>query len=174
MLNLKGDKVILRALEPEDLEFLYELENNPDIWEISGTLVPYSRNVLRKYLENAHRDIYDVKQVRFCICNLQNNPIGLIDLYDFDPRHKRAGIGLIISGTENRNKGAGTEALSLIVQYAFEVLELHQVFAHITEENKASIRLFEKMGFQQSGLRKDWIKSGNTYKSEFIYQKINS
>lgn len=174
MLNLKGDNVILRALEPEDLEFLYELENNPDIWEISGTLVPYSRNVLRKYLENAHRDIYDVKQVRFCICNLQNNPIGLIDLYDFDPRHKRAGIGLIISGTENRNKGAGTEALSLIVQYAFEVLELHQVFAHITEENKASIRLFEKMGFQQSGLRKDWIKSGNTYKSEFIYQKINS
>ncbi|MFZ9004262.1 MAG: GNAT family N-acetyltransferase, partial [Robiginitalea sp.] len=82
---LRGAHIQLRALEPEDLEFLYALENDPDIWEVSGTVTPYSRKVLRDYLERAHRDIYEVKQLRLAICTAPQTPIGLIDLYDFDP-----------------------------------------------------------------------------------------
>ena len=174
MLKLNGDKVYLRALEAEDLQFLYELENNPEIWEISGTLTPYSKHVLKKYLENAHRDIFEVKQLRLCICNKDNKPIGLIDLFDFDPKHRRAGVGLIISEAGDRKKGAGSEALSLLTKYAFSILGLHQIFAHVSEENKASISLFEKLGFQRVGLKKEWIRTGDTYKNEIMYQKINS
>ena len=164
----------MRALEAEDLQFLYELENNPQIWEISGTITPYSKHILKKYLENAHRDIYEVKQLRLCICNNEDRSIGFIDLFDFDPKHRRAGVGIIISAEGDRKKGAGSEALSLLTKYAFSILGLHQIFANVSEDNMASIRLFENMGFERAGLKKDWIRAGDSYKNEILFQKINS
>lgn len=174
MLTFKGELVYLRPLETDDIDFLYELENNPEIWEISGTLTPYSRNVLKRYLENAHRDIFEVKQLRLCICNKENETIGLIDLFDFDPKNKRAGVGIIIKEDNDRNKGAGTEALELLMKYAFSILDLRQLYANVGEENVASIHLFSKLGFQMAGIKKDWIRSGNTFKNELLYQKINN
>lgn len=171
-ISLKGKYCSLRALEPEDLDFLYQLENNTEIWEISNTLRPFSRAVLNEYLQNAHRDIFDVKQLRLCICNDKEEKIGLIDLFDFDPKHQRAGIGLIILNPAERNKGVGAEALSLMMEYSFKILELHQVYANILEDNLASIHLFEKLGFEKVGVKKEWIKWGGTYKSEVLYQKI--
>lgn len=174
MLNLKGEYIFLRAIESKDLDFLYQLENNTAIWEISGTTTPYSKHVLEQYLANAYRDIYDVKQLRLCICTLDNIVIGLIDLFDFDPKNKRAGVGIIISDSENQNKGFGGEAISLLNDYAFSILDLKQVYANITEDNLASIHLFEKMGFKAVGVKKDWIFHNGTYKNEILYQKINN
>ncbi|WP_136465579.1 GNAT family N-acetyltransferase [Flagellimonas onchidii] len=174
MLDLKGKKVYLRALESKDLEFLYQLENDTSIWEISGTLKPYSKKVLRLYLDNAHRDIYDVKQLRLCICDIKDNCIGLIDLFDFDPKNKRAGVGIVIAKPSDRNKGWGAEALSLLCNYAFSILDLHQLYANILEENERSIHLFEKLGFERIGLKKEWIRTSNGFKNEIMFQKINS
>nr|WP_299173901.1 GNAT family N-acetyltransferase [uncultured Allomuricauda sp.] len=174
MVDLKGKHVYLRALEPKDLEFLYQLENDTSIWEISGTLKPYSKKVLRLYLENAHRDIYEVKQLRLCICDMNHVCIGLIDLFDFDPKNKRAGMGIVIVKPEDRNKGRGAEALSLLCNYAFTILDLHQLYANILEENKNSIHLFEKLGFEKIGLKKEWIRTSNGFKNEILLQKINS
>lgn len=169
---LKGKYCKLRALEPKDLDFLYVLENDTEIWEISNTLKPYSRAVLKNYLENAHRDIYEVKQLRLCICNPKDESVGFIDLFDFDPKHGRAGIGIIILNTANRNKGVGAEALSLLLEYTFSVLELHQVYANILEDNLVSIHLFEKLGFQRVGVKKDWIRWDGKFKNELLYQKL--
>lgn len=174
MVNLTGKHIYLRALEPQDLDFLYLLENDTAVWEISGTLKPYSKKVLRLYLDNAHRDIYEVKQLRLCISTMDDNCIGLIDLFDFDPKHKRAGIGIIIIKPEDRNKGWGAEALEILCSYAFSVLDLHQLYANILEENKASIHLFEKLGFVQIGTKKDWIKTNSGFKNELLFQKIKS
>lgn len=174
MVNLKGNQVYLRALEPKDLDFLYQLENDTSIWEISGTLKPYSKKVLRLYLENAHRDIYEVKQLRLCICTQDDNCIGLIDLFDFDPKNKRAGIGIVIAKSEDRNKGWGAEAVSLLCTYAFNILDLHQLYANILEGNKNSIHLFKKLGFEPIGIKKDWIRTNQGFKNEILFQKINS
>src|SRR5690606_20580731 len=173
MLSLKGDHIYLRALEPSDLDFLYQLENDTAIWEISGTLKPYSKKVLQLYLDNAHRDIYEVKQLRLCICRKDHECIGLIDLFDFDPKHRRAGIGIVISNPDDRNKGLGAEALSLLCGYAFSALDLHQLYANILEENKASIHLFEKLGFERIGIKKEWIRTSTGFKNEIMFQKIN-
>lgn len=174
MLSLKGEHISLRGLEPSDLDFLYELENNTEIWEISGTTAPYSKHVLALYLDNAHRDIYDVKQLRLCICNKENSPVGLIDLFDFDPKNFRAGIGIVISNKENRNQGVGAEAIQLVSDYAFKVLNLHQLYANVMESNNPSLHLFRKMGFEEVGLKKDWIFSDGKYKNEILFQKINA
>ena len=173
MLSLKGKNIYLRALEPEDLDFLYQLENNEDVWEISGTTTPYSKHVLKQYLDNAHRDIYDVKQLRLCICK-ENRVIGFIDLFDFDPQHHRAGVGLIILEKNERNNGIGTEAITLLSDYAFKTLGLRQLYANVIEDNVASLHLFKKMGFDEVGIKKDWIFSNGSYKNEILFQKIKS
>lgn len=171
---LKGHNLFLRALEKEDLQFLYELENNTRIWEISGTVAPYSRSVLQFYLENAHRDIYEVKQLRLVICGTDGNTLGLIDLFDFDPKNKRAGVGIVIVKDTDRDKGIGAEALTLLCDYAFRALELKQLYANILEENKRGIHVFEKLGFVKVGVKKDWICSNGQYKNEVLFQKIRS
>ncbi|NHF59328.1 GNAT family N-acetyltransferase [Flavobacteriaceae bacterium TP-CH-4] len=174
MQRLKGRHIYLRALEPTDLEFLYQLENDPTIWEVSGTITPYSKHVLRQYLENAHRDIYDVKQLRLAICSLKDEVLGLIDLFDFDPQNRRAGVGIVVKETANRNKGVGGEAISLLIDYAFATLDLRQLFANVGADNEVSLHLFKKLGFSQVGVKKDWIFENGVYKDEILFQKINS
>src|SRR5690554_2175061 len=100
MLTLKGTNIYLRALEPEDLDFVFTVENNESLWEISTQSAPYSRFLLKQYLENSHRDIYEVKQLRLVISTNEEMAIGMIDLFDFDPKHKRAGIGILINDQE--------------------------------------------------------------------------
>ncbi|WP_299799951.1 GNAT family N-acetyltransferase [uncultured Maribacter sp.] len=174
MVTLKGEQIYLRALEQKDLDFLYALENDTDVWEVSGTVTPYSKDVLQLYLDSAHRDIYDVKQLRLVICSQEHQALGLIDVFDFEPNHKRAGIGIIILDKNQRNKGVGAEAITLLCNYLFEVLGLRQVYANILEENAPSLHLFKKLGFQEIGMKKDWVRFKDTYKNEILLQKINS
>ena len=174
MVTLKGENIYLRALEPEDLDFIYHIENDEDIWEVSNTITPYSRFLIKQYLENAHQDIYEAKQLRLVICKCSNdNAIGLIDLFDFDATSRRAGIGIIIQNEMNRNNGFGKEALSLVVKYAFVQLQLHQLYANIGIDNKASQMLFTSIGFEKMGVKKDWNFVNNSFKDEFFYQLIN-
>ena len=174
MITLKGDSVYLRALEPNDLEFVYAMENDQSIWEVSNTQTPYSRFLVRQYLENAHQDIYEAKQLRLAICQDEDFPaIGLIDLFEFDPKNNRAGIGIVIQNKENRNQNIGSEALELLINYSFHNLNLHQLYANISVRNVASVALFTKFGFERIGIKKDWILLNGHYQDEAIFQLIN-
>lgn len=174
MLRLKGEKVNLRALEPEDLEFLFLVENDEEFWEVSATKTPYSKFVLRQYLENSHKDIFEVRQLRLVICDKENAPLGFIDLFDFEPAHRRAAIGIIIRNKVHRQKGFGLEAVHLVSKYAFAHLGLHQVYANVGTDNVSSRLLFEKAGFVRCAVKKDWIFKDGSYKDELLYQLINS
>lgn len=174
MISLKGDTCYLRALEPDDLDFLYKLENDETVWEVSETVSPYSKFVLKEYLANSHRDIYEVKQLRLAICDYKHRLLGFIDLFDFNPKNKRAGVGIVVLDKEDRNKGVGREALSLLIAYAFKVLDLHQLFANINSENQPSIHLFKSLGFEQIGVKKDWVYREGAYKNELMFQIINN
>jgi diamine N-acetyltransferase len=174
MIRLKGKDIDLRALEPADLDFLYELENDEAVWEISNTSTPYSKYILKQYLDNAHRDIFEVKQLRLVITLTSNmTPIGFIDLFDFEPKHRRVGLGIVIFSEEERRKGYAFQALEIVCAYAFEHLNMHQVYANITEDNARSIKLFQKAGFLKSGIKKDWIFSEGKHKNEILFQLIN-
>ncbi|MFV8270309.1 GNAT family N-acetyltransferase [Flavobacterium sp. GT2N3] len=175
MKTLKGENIYIRALEPNDLEFVYGLENDQSIWEVSNTHTPYSRFLVKQYLENAHQDIYEAKQLRLAICQDQDFPaLGLIDLFDFDPKNNRAGVGIVIQDNENRKQNIGSEALGLLIEYAFYNLNLHQLYANIGTENEASKALFAKFGFEMIGVKKDWTFVNGTYKDEAVFQLINT
>lgn len=171
MANLLGENINLRALEPEDLDFLFNTENDEAFWEISSTQLPFSKYILKKYIDNAHQDIYEAKQYRFVICNTTNIPIGMIDLFEFNPQHSRVGVGILIT-PEYQGNNYASEALDLVIEYVFTYLNVHQIFANITSENKKSISLFEKFNFKMVGIKKDWVFSNNTYKDEILYQLI--
>ena len=173
MNTLTGNTVLLRPLEPTDLEFLYAIENDESLWEVSNTSKPFSRVILKEYLQHAHRDIYDVKQMRLVIDLKQDgHSLGLIDLFEFEPKHRRVGVGVLIFTAQERGKGYAREAVQLITSYAFEHLNVHQIFANITHDNAPSIRLFEAAGFQKMAEKKDWIYSGGEFKDEFSYQLL--
>jgi diamine N-acetyltransferase len=174
MITLKGETIYLRALEPNDLDFVYAMENDQSIWEVSNTQTPYSRFLVKQYLENAQQDIYEAKQLRLAICQEEDFPaIGLIDLFDFDPMNNRAGIGIVIQALENRKQNIGSEALELLIRYAFYNLNIHQLYANIAIQNEASIALFTKFGFQKIGVKKDWTFVNGSYKDEALFQLIN-
>lgn len=174
MKTLRGKNVNLRPLEPEDLQFLYDSENDESNWVVSGTQLPYSKYILKKYIENSHQDIYEAKQARFVIeSTTEIKPIGMIDLFDFEPFHKRAGVGILISPAYQK-KGFASQALKLLISYAFHYLNLHQLYANITVDNSNSIKLFEKFNFKCVGIKKDWIYSNSQFLNEATYQLIHS
>ena len=172
MVTLKGEHIYLRALEPEDLEFVHAVENDESFWEISQTKTPYSKYLIKQYLDNSHKDIYEVKQLRLMISNYKDIALGLIDIFDFDNANRRAGIGILIKDESNRSKGIGTEALRLLIDYCFAHLNLHQLYCNISEENQASIKLFQGQNFECVGLKKDWNLVKDTFKNEYLFQLI--
>jgi diamine N-acetyltransferase len=170
--------IVLRAPEPGDIDILYQWENDGEIWKVSNTITPFSKFILEKYIENAHLDIYQVKQLRLMIdVRSENKPqrtVGAVDLFDFDPYNLRAGVGILIGNKSDRKKGYATLALEKIIVYSFEILQLHQLFCNITEDNYESLKLFEKCGFKITGTKTDWIKTPGTFVDEHILQLINN
>lgn len=172
MITLKGKHIYLRALEPEDLEFIHAIENDESVWEISNTQTPYSKFLIKQYLEQAHKDIFEVKQLRLVISSYNDEALGLIDLFDFDFKNSRAGVGILIKDKTDRKKGYGSEALQLLINYSFTHLGLHQLYCNISEENETSIKLFKNQGFENVGLKKDWNHVNGSFKNEYLFQLI--
>jgi diamine N-acetyltransferase len=170
--------VKLRAPELSDLELLYTWENNMEIWKVSNTITPFSRFVLKKYIETSQLDIWETKQLRLIIeaktqSSLMYVPVGAVDLFDFDPFHSRAGVGILIANKEYRQKGFATEALRLLILYAFETLQLHQLYCNISSDNTVSLQLFQNQGFVIVGSKKEWLKMVDGWEDEVILQLLN-
>ncbi|MDC0629046.1 GNAT family N-acetyltransferase [Flavobacteriaceae bacterium] len=172
MVVLQGSRVILRPLELNDLSFLYVIENDITLWELSQTKTPFSKEILKSYLETSQGDIKDTKQLRLVITSLSNESLGFIDLFDFDAQNNRAGVSIVITAA-HRNKGFGKDALKVLMEHSFKTLALHQLYSNILEENTASLRLFESVGFQNVGQKKEWRFFNGSYKSEYLLQYIN-
>jgi diamine N-acetyltransferase len=169
---LENKNIKLRAPEPEDLEVLYEWENDTALWPVGCTLVPYSRYDLKLYISSS-KDLYESKQLRLLI-TVKPDPgaVGTIDLYDFEPHHRRAAVGIMID-REHQKKGLAGDALSLFCEYAFSFLKLHQIYAYIPVDNEPSKRLFARCGFKETGILSDWQLTGEGYKDVLFVSLIS-
>lgn len=171
---LSSDLVLLRPLEAEDLDFLYALENDPAVWGVSDTLAPVSRYTLRQYLSNAGADFHAVRQLRLVLCTqTTREPVGTVDIFDFDPLHQRAGVGITVLG-QFRRRGYARAALDLLVTYCRQVLRLHQVYCTISVANQASVRLFKQAGFKKIGVRREWLRTAEGWQDVVEMQRLLS
>jgi len=173
MAFLENENLLLRALEPEDLDILYEWENNSELWKYGSTLTPYSKFALRDYLTNSLQGIINSGQLRLMAIEKKSNAaIGTVDLYDYDPIHQRAGMGILVD-MQFRRKGYGTEILNLTAGYAFNILHLNQLYAYIPVSNTVSFNLLSKCGYKQAGLLKSWLKTANGFEDVWVVQLMN-
>lgn len=199
---LKGEKVTLREMRDDDLELIYDWENRSELWYLGDVHEPLTQAEISNFINHSTGDIYTDGQLRLMIdvsaslrgkndrSNLSDledchaefmqsaaevpaMTVGCIDLFEFDKFNLRAGVGILIAEPEDRKNGYAKEALSLLTNYCFEVLNLRQLYCHITIDNKASLQLFKTCGFEQSGTNRDWVKKGNAFIDAVFMQKLN-
>ena len=171
-----GPNLLLRAPEPVDIDIIFNWENDMRIWHLGNTISPFSRFAIEQFVMNTDNDIFSSKQLRLMIdwhsSTDGTKTVGSIDLFDFDPLHKRAGIGILIDES-SRRKGFASEALNLLIEYCFTILNLHQLYCNIEERNTESIRLFTKAGFITCGNKKEWLFRDGEWTNELMLQLIN-
>lgn len=172
---LQTQQILLRAVEPEDLKFLYRCENDTDLWQYSSTTEPYSQHTLKRFISDAQNDIYTNRQQRFMIVARQPkaHTVGCIDLFNFDPYHRRAEVGIVIRDEADRRQGFAAQSLTLLIEYAFNFLHLRNLSCIIQAENKASIGLFSKCGFEQCGTFSNWFCHGDWFTDAVVMQLVN-
>ena len=163
--------ITLRAIEPEDLDLLYQIENDRNLWQVGTTNVPYSRYTLHDYIAHSADDIYTDRQVRLIIENVHREPVGLADLVHFDPRHQRAETGIVIM-EPHRRQGYAQEALCRLSDYALQILHLHQLYAIIAIDNEAALQLFHKAGYERQSIMRDWLACGHSYMDAVLMQRF--
>ena len=167
---LENDQLLLRAPEPEDLALFYKWENDCKLWQFGSTIAPFSQYILKEYIANAGGDFFAEKQLRLVVTNKQTRQaIGNVDLFDFDPFHRRAAVGVLID-PDYQAKGYATQALAIIKEYAFDFLGINMLYAHVPIANVQSVKLFEKSGYEKAGLLKSWLRNGDKYEDVLLLQ----
>lgn len=192
---LKGEKVTLREMRADDRDLIHNWENRAELDYLGDEHEPLSTEQIADFIERSSGDIYTDGQLRLMI-DLNDFPslrgkndrsnlpegdcraalamtIGCIDLFEFDQHNQRAGVGILIAENENRKNGYAKEALNLLTNYCFEVLNLRQLYCHIPVDNETSLRLFSTCGFEETGRCRDWVKKGNAFIDAVFMQRLN-
>jgi len=148
---LKEKEISLRTLESKDLDFLLNLENDRTLWKVSGTTRSFSEKEISNYISHAKQDIAISEQFRFVI-DMDGIAVGCIDLYEYNWVKQKAGVGIVML-KKYRRKGFAKQALELLIDYAWNKLQLKQLHTGIFSDNQSSVFLFQSVGFQK--LRKN-------------------
>ena len=175
-MRLEGDICRLRAVEPRDIDPMFAWENDPAVWTVSGTTAPCSREQLRRFVERQRYDLWQTRQQRLMIepagAERDAEPVGAVDLFDFDPQHLRAGVGILVYDAAVRRRGYASEALELLCGYAREVFGMHQLWCETVADNAAGLALFRRAGFVSCGVRRDWLRTPEGYRDVVTMQRL--
>ena len=164
-------QIQLRAIEPEDLELLYTIENDMSLWSVGNTNVPYSRYVLHDYIAHANNDIYHDRQVRLMVENVAGDVVGIVDIVNFNPQHRRAELGIVIMSAY-RCQGYAKAVVEKMLDYALKTLHLHQLYVIVDKKNFAALNLFNSLNFKESSQLDDWLYDGHEYHDALLMQRI--
>ena len=164
-----NDPITLRAMEPEDLDLLYQIENDRQLWDVGAANVPYSRYILYNYIASSSGDIYSDHQVRLIIENGVGETVGIADIINFDSKNLRAEVGIVIA-REHRQKGYAGQTLCKLSEHAMQVLHIHQLYAIVDLTNTISLQVFKNAGYEQYSVLKDWLYDGKKYRDAVLMQ----
>lgn len=159
-------KVRLRAVEPEDVDFMLECEKDRASARWTDCRAPYSRHQIETYALSYDADPFSAGQLRMiaqtCETPEEEKSIGIIDLYDISEKDSRAFVGISIH-PDYRREGYGLAALKELEVFNREKTGLNQLLAKISAKNPAALRLFRKSGYCTVALLPQWHKIGAEY-----------
>lgn len=167
----RNERLRLRAVEPEDLDLMYLIENDTLLWALGSATVPYSRYSLKQFIAQSQNDIFRDGQLRLVIEAAGAEAMGFIDLQGLELRHRRAEVGIVLlPGYQGR--GYATDALCLLCQYAQQHLALRQLTAVVASKNEPARRLFQRAGFACLSTLPQWLSSGDGFEDALLWQKL--
>ena len=171
---LENENIILRAVEPEDLDRLYIWENNSQLWDVGNTRNPYSRYVLKQYILESAKNIYETKQLRLMMVSKETGEtVGTVDLFDFEIHNSHIALGLFVDAAF-QGKGFAKASLKLVEEYVFDYLKVNQLYCHISQNNTASIKMFEQENFEKTGILKQWVKTIEGFEDIILFQQFRT
>jgi len=170
---LKSDTLKLRAVEPEDLDLMYLIENDTELWPCGQSTVPFSHYALKQYIAESSNDFFHDRQLRLVIEKADGVSVGFVDLQNYNPLHHRAEVGIVVV-PEQQRQGHATEALRLLASYVSVHLGIHQLYALVPENNTASVALFKKCGYKRTATLQDWLNTPTGWQSVVLFQKTFS
>ncbi|MBO4893140.1 MAG: GNAT family N-acetyltransferase [Prevotella sp.] len=163
----------LRAVEPEDLDLMYLIENDTELWPLGQASVPFSYYALKQYIAESSNDFFHDRQLRLVIESADEVSVGFVDLQNYDPLHHRAEVGIVVV-PEQQRKGFAAEALRLLAKYVSAHLGIHQLYALVPEGNEASVALFKKSGYKETATLQDWLNTPKGWQSVIVFQKVGA
>lgn len=168
---IKGEKVLLRAVELSDAGILRQMMNDEDIEKMMwGYSFPVSEHQQVKWIESLSNE----KSVFRAMIDVNGTAIGTIILSDIDMRNGNAEIHIKLANACERGKGYGTDAILALVSYAFNELRLNCIYCRVKEDNIASQRLFEKCGFIKEGCLRSRVYRNGRYYDFYEYSLLKS
>jgi diamine N-acetyltransferase len=165
------DGLTLRALEPEDLDQLVRWE--ADHVDAGLRIAPYSRAVLKRYLDESHRDFWEAEQVRFVLAGETGRALGLFDVFNAQPVHQRAEVALLVDPSM-RGQGLGRQGLKLVEDWAFGRAGLRSLHAEVFTDNAAALHTFAASGYASSGVLRAWYRVGREFRDVQLFQRLRS
>lgn len=167
--QLITERLILRPIEERDLELIVEYAGDEGIAMMTLTMPhPYDLDDAKQFLEITQNDWESNKAYTFAITHKMDEALmGVVGLHP-STMHHRAEIGYWI-GKPHWNKGYMTEAARRVVQFGFEELELHRIYAWYFEDNPASGRIMAKVGMQQEGMLRDHYYRWGRFRTAYCY-----
>ncbi len=172
---LETERLSIRALETEDIDILFEWENDDSVWRVSSTRAPLSRHVLMRFIKSQCYDPFESKQMRLAVeLKSEKRAIGTVDIFDIDIYNSRAGVGILVYAADDRGKGYAAEVIEAIKRYCFHVIDLRQLYCNIAADNEQSLRLFKRCGFEVSGVKRDWIRRKEGWQNEVFMQCLTT
>lgn len=170
---LTGTKTLLRTPVIADAQFMLEIENDERYWHLSNNTSPFALEDLEEFVRTSTFNLLHDLQLRLVITEISSKEkVGLIDIFEYDPTHKRAGTGVFICDAF-RGRGLAADALRVLVRYLFDVVQLRQIWSHVLTTNEASMKLYLAAGFEVTGIKKQWVLHNNAYHDEAILQLMN-
>ncbi len=164
--------ILLRALEPSDVDCIYLWENTPGMWRHGFAPAPLSRHMIWEYVQNYEADPLLAGQLRLMV-EVDGEAAGAVDLYDVDRLNRRAMVGIMVA-PRWRGQGVAKAALGHLGRYCSDVLGLNQLAAVAEEGNEASRRLFLSAGYSECGFMRQWFRRGRDYAAGVLFQLILS
>lgn len=161
-MNIKGKKVTLCAMEPQDCGLIVEMFNDPEIENlVVGWSFPLSEFAQRKWLESHYND---QKNLRFVIKDEEGRSLGVATLVDIDWKNRCATYGIKIAKKEDRGRGIGKDTVMAIMRYAFDELQLHRLETTYFPDNRASQGVFLNCGWKEEGIKRSCVFKGGRYR----------
>lgn len=163
---LEGERLYIRPMEEIDLPYFHENLWDPEIRRLTGSKTVFTKTALKSWFDSK---TVESNRIDCIICLKDNHQtIGDVAMINIDHINKGALVRIAINQKEYLGKGFGTEALRLLLDYGFSMLNLHRIGLDVYSFNERGIKSYEKLGFQVEGRIRDELFYDGEYHDSIL------